>query len=70
MPWVRFEPERGIVEETEREVFLRAQKKVPKNDTPLSNEIAIFSSVNLHTDNLNQDRAGCAKADQVRKHKG
>lgn len=50
MPWVRFEPGRGRVEETEQEVFLRGQKKVPENDTPLSGEIAIFDSVNEHTD--------------------
>ena len=50
MPWVRFDLERGRVEETEQEVFLRGQKKVPENDTPVSYEIAIFDSVNEHTD--------------------
>lgn len=50
MPWVRFDLERGRVEETEREVFLRGHKKVSENDTPLSEEIAIFVSVNNHTD--------------------
>ena len=50
MPWVRFDIERGRVEETEQEVFLRGQKKVPENDTPLSEEIAIFVSVDEHTD--------------------
>lgn len=50
MPWVRFELGRGRVEETEEEVFWRGQKKVLENDTPLSGEIAIFVSVNNHTD--------------------
>ena len=49
MPWVRFEPGRGRVEETEMEVFLRGQKKVPENDTPPAEEIAIFVSVSEHT---------------------
>ena len=57
MPWVRFDLERGRVEETEQEVFLRGHKKVPENDTPVSEEIAIFDSVNEHTD-INQDRDG------------
>jgi hypothetical protein len=50
MPWVRFDLERGRVEETEMEVFLRGHKKVPENDTPVSEEIAIFVSVDNHTD--------------------
>lgn len=50
MPWVRFELGRGTVEETEEEVFLRGQKKVPENDTPPSEENAIFVSVSEHTD--------------------
>lgn len=50
MPWVRFEPGQGTVEETEMEVFLRGQKKVLENDTPLSGENAIFVSVSEHTD--------------------
>lgn len=49
MPWVRFELGRGKVEETEEEVFLRGQKKVPENDTPPAEEIAIFVSVSEHT---------------------
>jgi len=53
MPWVRFEPGTGTVTETEREVFLRSLKKVSKNDTPLSSEIAIFDSVAEHTDTQN-----------------
>ena len=50
MPWVRFDLERGRVEETEQEVYSRGHKKVPENDTPLSDEIAIFVSVSEHAD--------------------
>ncbi len=50
MPWIRFDLERGRVEETEQEVFLRGHKKVPENDTPVSEEIAIFDSVDEHSD--------------------
>lgn len=50
MPWIRFELGKGAIEETEKEVYLRGRKKDFVNDTPLSEEIAIFVSVNEHTD--------------------
>ena len=58
MPWVRFKPGVGKVEETEQEVYSRGHKKVPENDTPLSEEIAIFDSVNEHTDTQRGNQKG------------
>lgn len=58
MPWVRFEPGRGRVEETEQEVYSRGHKKVPENDTPVSEEIAIFDSVDEHTDTQRGNQKG------------
>ena len=49
MPWVRFDLERGRVEETEREVFLRGQKLDPGGNTPLEQEIAIFVGTGTST---------------------
>lgn len=49
MPWIRFELGKGAIEETEREVYLRGRKKDLENDTPMSEEFAIFVSVSEHT---------------------
>jgi len=55
MPWIRFELGKGAIEESEKDVYLRGRKKELENDTPLSENFAIFESVDEHNTGLTHE---------------